>query len=105
MVFLVDVDDLVKQHHGMGTCNRERTKIRTFAECQSSAPERTWVEVLPEQCGCCGMKPTRIVVVNSHPIQYFAPLYRFLNMAPDLDVTAVYLSDISIRGGKDPGFD
>ena len=44
------------------------------------------------------MKPTRIAVVNSHPIQYFAPLYRFLNAAPDLDVTAIYLSDISIRG-------
>ena len=44
------------------------------------------------------MKPTRIAVVNSHPIQYFAPPYRFLNAAPDLDVTAIYLSDISIRG-------
>ena len=51
------------------------------------------------------MKPTRIAVVNSHPIQYFAPLYRFLNAAPDLDVTAVYLSDSSIRGGRDPGFE
>jgi glycosyltransferase involved in cell wall biosynthesis len=51
------------------------------------------------------MKPTRIAVVNSHPIQYFAPLYRFLHAAPDLDVTAVYLSDSSVRGGRDPGFD
>ena len=51
------------------------------------------------------MKPTRLAIVNSHPIQYFAPLYRFLNAAPDLDVTAIYLSDFSLRGGKDPGFD
>src|SRR5215813_12624642 len=47
---------------------------------------------------------TRIAVVNSHPIQYFAPLYAYLNAAPDLDVTALYLSDFSIRGGKDVGF-
>ena len=43
-------------------------------------------------------------MVNSHPIQYFAPLYAYLNAAPDLDVTALYLSDCSIRGGKDAGF-
>src|SRR6476661_6746653 len=47
---------------------------------------------------------TRIAVLNSHPIQYFAPLYRYLNTAPDLDVTALYLSDFSIRGGRDVGF-
>jgi glycosyltransferase involved in cell wall biosynthesis len=50
------------------------------------------------------MRSTRIAVINSHPIQYFAPLYRFLNAAPDLDVTAIYFSDVSIRGGKDVGF-
>jgi len=49
-------------------------------------------------------KPTRIAVVNSHPIQYFAPLYAYLNAAPDLDVTALYLSDFSLRGGRDVGF-
>jgi glycosyltransferase involved in cell wall biosynthesis len=47
---------------------------------------------------------TRIAVLNSHPIQYFAPLYAYLNAAPDLEVTALYLSDISVRGGKDEGF-
>ncbi len=46
----------------------------------------------------------RIAVLNSHPIQYFAPLYAYLNSAPDLEVTALYLSDFSIRGGKDAGF-
>jgi len=47
---------------------------------------------------------TRIAVLNSHPIQYFAPLYAYLNAAPDLDLTALYLSDFSIRGGRDAGF-
>jgi glycosyltransferase involved in cell wall biosynthesis len=47
---------------------------------------------------------TRIAVLNSHPIQYFAPLYAYLNAGPDLEVTALYLSDFSIRGGKDVGF-
>jgi len=49
-------------------------------------------------------EPARIAVLHSHPIQYFAPLYAFLNAAPDLDVTALYLSDFSIRGGRDVGF-
>jgi hypothetical protein len=47
---------------------------------------------------------TRVAVLNSHPIQYFAPLYSYLNAAPDLDVTALYLSDVSIRGGRDIEF-
>jgi glycosyltransferase involved in cell wall biosynthesis len=46
----------------------------------------------------------RVAVVNSHPIQYFAPLYAFLNRDPLLEVTALYCSDFSLRGGIDPGF-
>ena len=50
------------------------------------------------------MRITRIAVLNSHPIQYFAPLYAHLNAASDLEVTALYLSNVSIRGGIDAGF-
>lgn len=46
----------------------------------------------------------RLAVVNSHPIQYFAPLYAYLNRTSDLDVTALYCSDFSLRGATDPGF-
>lgn len=46
----------------------------------------------------------RIAVINSHPIQYFAPLYAFLNRDPVLEVTALYCSDFSLRGANDPGF-
>jgi glycosyltransferase involved in cell wall biosynthesis len=46
----------------------------------------------------------RIAVLNSHPIQYFAPLYAYLNTAPDLQVTALYMSDVSLRGAKDRDF-
>lgn len=49
-------------------------------------------------------KPFRLAVVNSHPIQYFAPLYAYLNRDPDIDVTALYCSDYSLRGAVDPGF-
>jgi glycosyltransferase involved in cell wall biosynthesis len=59
---------------------------------QSSAQDSATTEV------------TRIAVLNSHPIQYFAPLYAFLNAAPDVEVTALYLSNFSLRGGKDRGF-
>lgn len=49
-------------------------------------------------------KRFRLAVLNSHPIQYFAPLYRVLNEHPDLDVTALYCSDFGLKGGHDPGF-
>jgi glycosyltransferase involved in cell wall biosynthesis len=43
--------------------------------------------------------------VRQHaPIQYFAPLYADLNRAADLSVTALYLSDYSVRGASDRGF-
>jgi glycosyltransferase involved in cell wall biosynthesis len=46
----------------------------------------------------------RVAVVNTHPIQYFAPLYAYLNRDPTLEVTALYCSDFSLRDGIDPGF-
>lgn len=46
----------------------------------------------------------RIAVVNSHPIQYFAPLYAYLNKCDQLDVTALYCCDVGIRTGIDAGF-
>ncbi|EJW11542.1 Glycosyltransferase [Rhodovulum sp. PH10] len=46
----------------------------------------------------------RLCVVNSHPIQYFAPLYAYLAQHDDVDLTVLYLSDSSIRGAKDSGF-
>lgn len=49
-------------------------------------------------------RPIRIAFLNTHPIQYFAPLYEYLNRAPDLHVSAVYLSDYSVRGGLDRAF-
>jgi glycosyltransferase involved in cell wall biosynthesis len=47
---------------------------------------------------------TRIAFVNTHPVQYFGPLYAYLNATEDLSVTAIYLSDRSIRGGPDRAF-
>ena len=46
----------------------------------------------------------RVAVVNSHPIQYFAPLYAFITGHSDIEITCLYCSDFSLRGGVDPGF-
>lgn len=46
----------------------------------------------------------KILALTSHPIQYYAPLYRELTAMPDADLHVVYFSDISIRGGVDSGF-
>jgi glycosyltransferase involved in cell wall biosynthesis len=50
------------------------------------------------------MRPVRVAFLNTHPIQYFAPLYAYLNQADDLAVEAIYLSDYSLRGAKDRAF-
>ncbi len=46
----------------------------------------------------------RVAFINTHPIQYFAPLYADLHRADDLAITALYLSDYSLRGANDRGF-
>lgn len=46
----------------------------------------------------------RIGFINTHPIQYFAPLYAYLNRSEDFSVSALYLSDYSVRGARDHGF-
>jgi glycosyltransferase involved in cell wall biosynthesis len=50
------------------------------------------------------LRKTRVAVINTHPIQYFAPLYAHLNATSDIEVTALYLSDFSLRGAVDHGF-
>ncbi|CAN5894933.1 hypothetical protein BH11BAC4_BH11BAC4_01050 [soil metagenome] len=48
------------------------------------------------------MKP--LIFLNSHPIQYFAPLYQQINAATDISLTVLYCSDESIQGKLDRGF-
>lgn len=51
-----------------------------------------------------GRSSLKIAFINTHPIQYFAPLYSYLNRHCEVSVTALYLSDFSLKGGRDPGF-
>lgn len=46
----------------------------------------------------------RLGIFVTHPIQYFAPLWRQLAAIPGLDVEVHFFSDHSVRGGRDPGF-
>ena len=57
-----------------------------------------------QSSGPSKIKPLRVAFINTHPIQYFAPLYADLNRAEDLEITALYLSDYSVRGANDRGF-
>ena len=45
-----------------------------------------------------------VAVFNTHPIQYYAPVWRKLAGADDLDVTVYYGSDFSVRGYRDREF-
>jgi glycosyltransferase involved in cell wall biosynthesis len=47
----------------------------------------------------------RLAVFNSHPIQYFAPLYKKLAAQPDIDLTVFYGSRQGVEPGRvDDGF-
>jgi glycosyltransferase involved in cell wall biosynthesis len=46
----------------------------------------------------------RIAHLISHPIQYFAPLYRELAARPEIDLTVYFYSDVTVREFRDPGF-
>lgn len=46
----------------------------------------------------------KVAFVNTHPIQYFAPLYAYLTSEENFEITALYLSNFSLRDGYDKGF-
>jgi glycosyltransferase involved in cell wall biosynthesis len=47
----------------------------------------------------------RILHLVSHPIQYFAPLYRELAKRSEIELSVVFYSDASIHEFVDPGFE
>jgi glycosyltransferase involved in cell wall biosynthesis len=50
-------------------------------------------------------QPTRLAVVVSHPIQYYAPWFRQLSLEPRLTLQVFHLWDFGISSSHDPGFD
>ncbi len=49
-------------------------------------------------------RPPRVAHLVSHPIPYFAPLYRELASRPEIDLTVYFYSDATAREFADPGF-
>lgn len=49
-------------------------------------------------------KTYRLACLVSHPIQYLAPLYRYLSVLPQLDLKVYFLADFSASVHHDPGF-
>ena len=46
----------------------------------------------------------KVAYLVSHPIQYQAPLLRFIAGCPEIDLTVFFLSDFSVREYNDTGF-
>lgn len=46
----------------------------------------------------------RLAALYSHPIQYFAPLFRALSVRPEIDLTVYYCSRYGLDPMFDPGF-
>ena len=49
-------------------------------------------------------KKYKLAIVNSHPIQYFAPLHRRLAGDPRIDLTVYFCSRQGFEEYLDPGF-
>jgi glycosyltransferase involved in cell wall biosynthesis len=49
-------------------------------------------------------RPVRVAHLVSHPIQYYAPLYRELATRAEIDLTVYYCSAAGVREFYDPGF-
>jgi glycosyltransferase involved in cell wall biosynthesis len=50
------------------------------------------------------MRQLRVAHLVSHPVHYFAPLYRELARRPEIDLTVHFYSDAPLRGAHDPQF-
>lgn len=50
------------------------------------------------------MPRVRLAVLATHPVQYQAPLLRRIAQEPDIELTVLYGSDMSVRPFFDPGF-
>lgn len=50
------------------------------------------------------MNPARLVVVETHPVQYHAPVYRLAQQEFNVPVTVIYGSDFSVAGYHDAEF-
>lgn len=48
--------------------------------------------------------PYRLAMVQSHPIQYFSPLFRRLATRPDIDLTVFYCRDTGVKETMDREF-
>lgn len=46
----------------------------------------------------------KLVVLQTHPIQYFAPIYRALAKRGRIEVKVLYLTDAGLKAHHDPGF-
>ena len=53
--------------------------------------------------GAAPRKP-RLVVISTHPIQYYAPLYRCIAERGVVDIKVIYLSDAGAVAHEDEGF-
>ena len=50
------------------------------------------------------MSSFRLAILDSHPIQYFAPLYRRLAKMPEVDLTVYYCHRQGVEHYLDEGF-
>src|SRR5207248_6098563 len=100
----------------VGTCKRrfivvlEGIRLVSLIQCgdvRSSAERQAAIGRIgaadpKAESGYSLARPTRVLHLISHPIQYFAPLYRRLASVKNLDLTVTFYSDAGTRATLDP---
>src|ERR1700744_6547430 len=46
----------------------------------------------------------RLAIINTHPIQYYAPVFKLLHQQPNISVKVFYTYDENSANKYDPGF-
>ncbi len=59
---------------------------------------------MPRKKVSSGRQPYRVAYLVSHPIQYQAPLLRYIVAHSEIELTAFFLSDFSVKSYQDEGF-
>ena len=77
-------------------------RIRSWQQLRSAMA--SWIGI-PRASLHSETGPYRLACLLTHPIQYHAPLFRYLSRNPAIDLTVFYMSDFSTRSYYDRGFD
>jgi glycosyltransferase involved in cell wall biosynthesis len=59
---------------------------------------------IPDDFDCMTLRPLRVLLVSTHPVQYLSPIFHLMAQDPRLDIQVAYCSLQGAETGIDPDF-